>query len=81
MCNVALAREVGDTLFIISVGVCAVARFARSNSRSVANLGFRSQSLAHPRLYAIARSAGSGKGAVSQELCPDLHDHAIGYGT
>ena len=52
------AREAGDSLFITSdCSVYAVARFAGLNFIFVADLGFRSESL-HPRLYAIARSAG-----------------------
>jgi hypothetical protein len=36
------AREVGDSLFIISTrGVCTVARFARLDFTLVADLGFR----------------------------------------
>ena len=53
------AREVGDSLFIISVLRRFRCRSARLNLIIVANLGFRpDRSGLHPRLYAIAALRG-----------------------
>jgi hypothetical protein len=63
------AREVGDSLFIISDSpVCAIARFARSIIDTVGNLGFRS---APPRLYAIAALRGL-RHAIAMSKLTDL---------
>ena len=53
------AREAADGRFIISGSTFgAIGRFARWNFITVAYLGLRSQSLAHPRLYALAALRG-----------------------